>query len=432
MRALRLLEFFEYFGLVGFGYARSGILDCDRVTAIGRRSLHRHLAAVGEFDRIANQVEQYLRKAPFVAARGRQIRRYFELEVQFLVARQRLDRDIDALHHVLDRIIIERKHKLPGLDLGKIKNVVDQAEQVLAVGLDALKHVAHLLRRIAVNAVKDELGIAEDRVERRAQFVAHIGEELRFVFARLFDLPAFFLNFLEQADVLDGDHGLVGKRRHQFDLLLGERPHLASHQCDDAGRRTFAQHRHTQQRADIGSLNKFGLVVGIYRHIGDLNRRTFHYRSAYNRRPAAGNWVLGDILFEFRWESVHSNRAVTVLLRAIYRSHVGITQPGGRFDEGIQHRLQIEGRAADDFQHLRRGGLLFKRLAEFARALLLRLEQPNVLDRNCRLIGKGRQQRDVLLLEWPHFGAANQDVAERAALTNQRHREGRVMAEPSR
>jgi hypothetical protein len=71
MRALRLLEFFEYFGLVGFGYAWSGILDCDRVTAIGRRSLHRHLAAVGEFDRIADQIEQYLRKAPFVAARGR-------------------------------------------------------------------------------------------------------------------------------------------------------------------------------------------------------------------------------------------------------------------------------------------------------------------------------------------------------------------------
>jgi hypothetical protein len=132
------------------------------------------------------------------------------------------------VHHVLDRIIIERKHKLPGFDLGKIKHVIDQAEQVLAVGLDALKHVAHLLRRIAINAVKDKLGVAEDRVERRAQFVAHIGEELRLVFARLLDLAALFLDFLEQPHVLDGNHGLVGEGRGKLNLLFGERANGAA------------------------------------------------------------------------------------------------------------------------------------------------------------------------------------------------------------
>jgi hypothetical protein len=43
--------------------------------------------------------------------------------------------------------------------------------------------------------------------------VAHVGEELRLVLARLFKLAALVLDFVEQPHVLDRDRGLVGKRR---------------------------------------------------------------------------------------------------------------------------------------------------------------------------------------------------------------------------
>jgi len=141
------------------------------------------------------------------------------------VAGERLDRNKDALHHVFDRIVIERQHQLSGLDLRQIEYVVDQAKQVLAVGLDALLHAAHLVRRLAVNAVEDKLGITEDRIERGAQFVAHIGEELRLVLACFLDLPALFLDFLEQPDVFDGDHRLVGEGIGELNLLLGKWPY---------------------------------------------------------------------------------------------------------------------------------------------------------------------------------------------------------------
>ena len=42
------------------------------------------------------------------------------------------------------------------------------------------------------------------------------------------------LQFLEQARVLDRDHGLVGERLQQRDLLLGERPDLQPPQHDRA------------------------------------------------------------------------------------------------------------------------------------------------------------------------------------------------------
>ena len=73
----------------------------------------------------------------------------------------------------------------------------DQAEQVLAVGVQAIEHLTHLLGRLAIDIVENELGVAQDGVERRAQLVAHVGEELRLVLAGDFELLAFVLDFVE-------------------------------------------------------------------------------------------------------------------------------------------------------------------------------------------------------------------------------------------
>ena len=44
--------------------------------------------------------------------------------------------------------------------------------------------------------------------------------------------------------------------------------------------------------------------------------------------------------------------------------------PGGALDDGIQHRLHVRWRAADDAEHLRRCGLMLQGLAQFCVALL--------------------------------------------------------------
>ena len=85
-----------------------------------------------------------------------------------------------------------------------------------AVAFDPLEHGLHLLRRRAIDAVYDQLIVPEDGVERRAQLVAHVGEELRLVLARLGELAALVLDFVEQAHVLDRDHRLVGEGRDQL------------------------------------------------------------------------------------------------------------------------------------------------------------------------------------------------------------------------
>ena len=82
---------------------------------------------------------------------------------------------MDYLAH---RVVAEREGELPRLDLGEIEDVVDQAEEMMPVGLDALQSVADCLGNVAEDVVEDEIGVAQHGVHRRAELVAHIGEEL--------------------------------------------------------------------------------------------------------------------------------------------------------------------------------------------------------------------------------------------------------------
>src|SRR5215469_17782468 len=74
----------------------------------------------------------------------------------------------------------------------------------------------------------------------------------------------------------------------------------------------------------------------------------------------------------------------------------------GLFQHRIEDWLQLTRRRADDSQHLRRCCLLLKRFAQLARALLLSLEQAHIFDRDDGLVGKCRNQFDVLVVERPH------------------------------
>ena len=66
-----------------------------------------------------------------------------------------------------------------------------------------------------------------------------------------------------------------------------------------------------------------------------------------------------------------------------------------KIQEGLQHRLQIEGRPADDFEHIGSSGLLLERLAQL-------VEQPRVLDGDYGLVGEGGDQLNLFVGEGPN------------------------------
>ena len=126
---------------------------------------------------------------------------------------------------------------------------------MLAIGLHAFERGARLVRNIAVDGVEDQFGIAEDRIERRAQLVAHVGEELRLVLARQRELLALLADLGEQPRVLDRQHRLGGERVQQVDRALRKfaRRLAAHHQRADD--RIGMHQRHQQARAVAGLEN---------------------------------------------------------------------------------------------------------------------------------------------------------------------------------
>src|SRR5262249_12836754 len=133
---------------------------------------------VGELDCVANEIDEDLRQAPSVTAARGQLRSHLDFEHELFVGCQRLQRAANRLGNILNGIIGQFEDKLASLDLGQIKHVIDEPEQMLTVGLQAFEYAKHLVRWLAVSTVRHQFGIAEDSVEGRPQLVAHIGQEL--------------------------------------------------------------------------------------------------------------------------------------------------------------------------------------------------------------------------------------------------------------
>src|SRR5262245_59208254 len=70
--------------------------------------------------------------------------------------------------------------------------------------------------------------------------------------------------------------------------------------------------------------------------------------------------------------------------------HVCVAQLGRRLYQGVEHRLQIECRTADDLEHVGGGGLLLQRFAQL-------VQQSGVFNRDDGLAGEVPDQFDVPL-----------------------------------
>jgi len=114
-------------------------------------------------------------------------------------------------------------------------------------------------------------------------------------------------------------------------------------------------------------------------------------------------------------------KAIDLALAYRDRCGIGAAKPRGGFGHCVQHRLHIGGRAADDVQHVAGRSLVFERFFEVAGASLQFAEQPRILHRDDRLIGKGAHQFDLPLGERLHSVPPETDRAEHLPLAQQRH-----------
>src|ERR1017187_6196763 len=108
---------------------------------------------------------------------GPTLRGAVDFEHLALLPHQWLDTVRDILQHRGDNDALRLDRLAAGLDLGQIQDVVDNAQQDVAGALDLLQ-VGEDLGLFGPDAVfAQHLAVADDGVQRRAQFVTHVGEE---------------------------------------------------------------------------------------------------------------------------------------------------------------------------------------------------------------------------------------------------------------
>ena len=181
-RAVGLLERLEYAPLGFWRNADTGIdhLDPDqagRLAILDGPGLQRNRARFGELDGIGGVIQQGLAQALGIAKQALRQRIGFNADAQALGAGPLLDHRSHPLDDFLDRQGRRLQFQLPGFEFGEIENIVDQPQQLLARLIDVL-HPLELVRRQRI--VPEQVGHADNGIERRPQFVADVRQELRF------------------------------------------------------------------------------------------------------------------------------------------------------------------------------------------------------------------------------------------------------------
>jgi len=170
----------EQFRLLGGGNALARVAhfkpDDDAVVAFGLLGdADDNFAALGELDRVADEVHEHLAQPARIAAQeARHFGRHGHDELGALGLRtlgEHVERALDGFR----QIEIERlERQLAGLDLGEIEHVVDQGEQRVGAEADRLGVFALDGSELKI---EEQAGHADHAVHWRADFVAHVGEE---------------------------------------------------------------------------------------------------------------------------------------------------------------------------------------------------------------------------------------------------------------
>src|SRR5215831_12595819 len=178
-----------------------------------------------------------------------------------------------------------------------------------------------------------------------------------------------FTHLIEQASILDGDDGLVGKRLDQCGLLIGERSNLSPPHRDHANENTFATHRHTEQCPDAAGARSLGVCGApgrIRLCIKDLYRPVLKSYASDDRAFSRPNTATVCPLSKPCGGVAIRSEVIHLTVRPKDEPLLGRAKLRRVLDQSFENGLQVEGRAADDLEHIDGGGLLLSRLRKLA------------------------------------------------------------------
>ena len=189
------------------GDADAGVGDGKHhgVACGGQRRRHPHLAALGELQRVGDEVTEDLGDLPLVGVEAGHPVGLVEHEGHRLVELERAQHPAERAEEVRHVELRGPHDDLARLGPGEVEEIPDQPREVLGRLPDEADLPDLPGRELAVDAVQQQPGQREHRVQRRAELVAHVREEARL---RLVG-AAEALGLLVQLGV-ERDHAAVG------------------------------------------------------------------------------------------------------------------------------------------------------------------------------------------------------------------------------
>src|SRR5262249_37880587 len=127
--------------------------------------------------------------------------------------------------------------------------------------MDAVERLQHLFCAETRGVCNQHVGQTDDGIERRAQLMAHAGEELRLVLARQLELAGLFLDFLQQPHLLYCGARPVREGRGAVGLPVRERAYRKTAQHEYADWHSFPQERHTEKGVESAELPVLALLI---------------------------------------------------------------------------------------------------------------------------------------------------------------------------
>ena len=157
------------------------------------------------------------------------------------------------------------------------------------------------------------------------------------------------LQDLEQAHVLDRDHGLVGEGAHQLDVFLLERLHVLSVQCQYAHDLVAFEHRYAEQGAHTsefhgGQSRTVTRAIDVVGGVEALNGLAFPRRGTRHAFGATHRQRIRLEIVDQLGSCAQIRRHVQVAVPDQEQdTERGATQTDGVLDDGFEDRCVIGG-----------------------------------------------------------------------------------------
>jgi hypothetical protein len=177
----------------------------------------------------------------------------------------------------------------------------------------------------------------------------------RLLLERFSEIVRALAQLIEQAGVLDGDHGLSGETGKQRDLLVGERTDFLPIAGDHPNNIILLEHRNGDDCPNLAKLDGCDNGRNAFRippcccQIGDLDR--FFGSDCFRDVGSRGGHELSASaqLGERRWHVVPSRQMHSAILMEKKKcAKSSVTEPRAVRQHRLEHRCEFAERTADD------------------------------------------------------------------------------------